>query len=334
VPTGEGLDDWDRVFNLVQEKFFDLTFPGDSTIYVSHQAGTPAISSAVQFSSLAQFGSRVKFLVSNVRDSSLTYRLDSSSYLKRLQIQEAKALLDRYDYTGIDAILENGGFPKMDLLEAAILWNLAQIKAFSEILKKSSNEKIKNAAIKLQGEDEWLISAYEVAYLGVIRLKQKDILEAMFHSFRALEGLAISFYKNDPSNSEMKKYGRQFFGWLRQNGPLNWRNDTYAQNLIVPYSPNEQNAMDNDLVGTRNHQFHNFSGFTEKDLYDAWKVVDATDWEKKVCHCLNLISGQSFSTLEKASIMPIIHKEIEKQLNQLLFPQPDRPNQSPPNEQP
>lgn len=62
------LDNWDEVLKLVDHKFsahFPKELPKDSIVYVSHQAGTTAISSAVQFCSLAKFGDRVRFLVSN-----------------------------------------------------------------------------------------------------------------------------------------------------------------------------------------------------------------------------------------------------------------------------
>jgi hypothetical protein len=63
----KGLADWDYVLDLVREKLHNFKFDGEEikTVYVSHQAGTPAISSAVQFASLARFRNNVEFLVSN-----------------------------------------------------------------------------------------------------------------------------------------------------------------------------------------------------------------------------------------------------------------------------
>jgi hypothetical protein len=72
---------------LVQQAFSSIEIDKNTTVYVSHQAGTPAISSAVQFVSLARFGKQVKFLVSNEYNPSLTKVIDASQYLKGIQVQ-------------------------------------------------------------------------------------------------------------------------------------------------------------------------------------------------------------------------------------------------------
>ena len=93
----EGLDNWDQALKLVEaeflKKFSDLVIEDIDNIYVSHQAGTPAISSAIQFVSLSQFGKRVKFLVSNEYAPELTKIIESSEYLRGINIQQVKALI-------------------------------------------------------------------------------------------------------------------------------------------------------------------------------------------------------------------------------------------------
>ncbi|MBD2359522.1 hypothetical protein H6G41_34120, partial [Tolypothrix sp. FACHB-123] len=91
----EGLDNWEQALKLVQQELSISTLdikPIDN-IYVSHQAGTPAISSAIQFVSLAKFGNRVKFLVSNEYEPGLTKIIESSEYLRGINIQQVKALI-------------------------------------------------------------------------------------------------------------------------------------------------------------------------------------------------------------------------------------------------
>jgi len=95
-----GLDDWNYVLTIVQTAFSEEIKLEPDTVYVSHQAGTPAISSAVQFVSLAKFNERVKFLVSNEYEKKPLDPIDSSEYLRGIRLQEAKALLNRYDYSG------------------------------------------------------------------------------------------------------------------------------------------------------------------------------------------------------------------------------------------
>jgi hypothetical protein len=129
-PVEPGLDDWDRVLDLVQNEFAKIQLEPD-IVYVSHQASTPAISSAVQFESLTLFGQRVKFLISNEQDSDLTRFIDRSSYLKRIRQQEALALLENFDYSGVYQLLKDD-LQKSNLpiaqeilenLEIAMLWN-------------------------------------------------------------------------------------------------------------------------------------------------------------------------------------------------------------------
>lgn len=107
VPTaiGKGLDNWNETLSLVEETFVEKTLGKldnnlNKTVYVSHQAGTPAISSAVQFVSLGRF-EPVEFLVSNeyfddnYEHQSKAESIESSNYWRGLQIQKAQQLLKK-----------------------------------------------------------------------------------------------------------------------------------------------------------------------------------------------------------------------------------------------
>jgi len=197
--TAEGLDDWNGVLRLVQDEFSCLEFPDNATIYVSHQAGTPAISSAIQFTSLSRFGQQVKFLVSNERDANLTRILPSSEYLKGIRKKEAEALLSTYNYAGVEALLKDElehNEEAKTLLNAAKNWNVAKFGDFLECLGHHSKF-ASDVEARTKKENWWWI-AYEEAYLAVIREKQDNIVEAFFHSFRAFEGIFSS-------------WGRQYF---------------------------------------------------------------------------------------------------------------------------
>ncbi|MBD2440821.1 hypothetical protein [Nostoc sp. FACHB-110] len=100
APTeiNKGIDNWNETLALVQGTLGKLDFNTSKTVYVSHQAGTPAISSAVQFVSLGKFKT-VKFLVSNeyfdenYERKSQSEAIKSSNYWRGLQIQKAKQLI-------------------------------------------------------------------------------------------------------------------------------------------------------------------------------------------------------------------------------------------------
>jgi len=185
----KGLDDWDAVLELVQKAIESLEFDTKlQTVYVSHQAGTPAISSAVQFASLSRFGQQVKFLVSNERNAKLTKILPSSEYLKGIRKKEAEALLSTYNYAGVEALLKDElehNEEAKTLLNAAKNWNVAKFGDFLECLGHHSKF-ASDVEARTKKENWWWI-AYEEAYLAVIREKQDNIVEAFFHSFRVFE---------------------------------------------------------------------------------------------------------------------------------------------------
>jgi hypothetical protein len=199
----QGLDNWNSVLELVRTEFKQLPNNTDKDkcepewVYVSHQAGTPAISSAVQFSSLAMYGDRVRFLVSSFLVSSeqnlaKTQLIESPSYLQGLRREEAKGLLKRYDYAGVNDLV--GKYLAHDdqiRLEAATLWNVAKFEAFTEKIMELSEPDFVGI-VEARSQAWWWI-AYEEAYLAVIRQNQGNVVEAFFHSFRAFEGVFASW---------------------------------------------------------------------------------------------------------------------------------------------
>ncbi|MEH2160087.1 MAG: hypothetical protein V7K38_03355 [Nostoc sp.] len=96
--ANKGIDNWNETLSLVEEAFCKLDSNPLKPVYVSHQAGTPAISSAVQFVSLGRF-QKVKFLVSNeyfdenYQQKSKSEAIESSNYRRGMQIQKAKQLI-------------------------------------------------------------------------------------------------------------------------------------------------------------------------------------------------------------------------------------------------
>ncbi|MBE9055029.1 hypothetical protein [Sphaerospermopsis sp. LEGE 08334] len=106
----QGLDHWEYTLSEVERKIHEAivevnyNFEQNETVYISHQAGTPAISSALQFVSLSKF-KKVKFLVSNplydydinTGNLKLEYKpqpIDSSKYARGIQLQKAKQLIE------------------------------------------------------------------------------------------------------------------------------------------------------------------------------------------------------------------------------------------------
>lgn len=330
---GEGLDNWDKSLLLVQQAIFSLDFDKNATVYVSHQAGTPAISSAVQFVSLAKFGKKVKFLVSNEYEQKSADVIDSSSYLQGMQVQEAKALLDRYDYQGVERILkdylQDVSDPLLleirDLLKMAVQWNCAKFEDFAKARGDVAKDRL----------NHWWWIGYEAAYLGVIRLRQGNTVEALFHSFRAVEGLikewALDKYKPQIKYSNRMQPNTAYIHDLNlPDGLRHWfnshKNCDYnnvglfgkALFTLLEASHSETEWKQNshiqvvagDTIGERNSTFHSLRGLTEEDVFKAWDTKSPEQWETRVLGCLNFVVGQSFVSLKSASLMAKVHDEL------------------------
>jgi hypothetical protein len=104
----QGLDHWNSTLSLVRDELSTLTkvLAKEKVIYVSHQAGTPAISSALQFITLSNFGNKVKFLLGNEYNESTSEIVESSEYLRGIKIQQAKSLV-RYSPGAAQRLLDN-----------------------------------------------------------------------------------------------------------------------------------------------------------------------------------------------------------------------------------
>ncbi|MDB9430687.1 hypothetical protein PN482_17760 [Microcystis aeruginosa CS-555/01A07] len=134
----KGLDHWDQVLTLVTEELTKIQ--QDDVFYISHQASTPAISSAVQFFSIGYF-SKVNFLIlnryyeeNNIKTSPEIIPI--SSYWKQLQIQKAKKLITDGFLGSALALLKEVGYnnsEKIKELERYIdLFNIKTIDTGDE----------------------------------------------------------------------------------------------------------------------------------------------------------------------------------------------------------
>ncbi|CAD5990621.1 hypothetical protein PCC9214_05843 [Planktothrix tepida] len=329
----EGLDNWNEVLTLIQQEFTKLNIPEGATVYVSHQAGTPAISSAVQFESLLRFRQQVKFLVSSEYDSKLTRILDRSTYLSGIQKQEAKTLLDRYDYSGVKELLNPYLTPEIRiLLDAAIQWNFAKFDEFLAKIMHYPNSNLIREAQKRTEEKNWWWTAYEAAYLGVIRLEQGNTVEAMFHSFRAVEGLLRKWVEQNHSDKihqgsrgkEIRVSDEQIFN-LHGQDLYRFLKYCYQENIS---KTDDIGIFGHHVFKKRNNLFHQLEGLQDKKaVFENWRSPNEKQWrddpenkwKTRVIRCLNFLSGETFEFLDKedkngevASLMVKVHEELVK----------------------
>ncbi|NDJ17975.1 hypothetical protein [Myxacorys almedinensis] len=343
-----GLDNWDAVLGLVQREIRSLNIEPE-TVYVSHQAGTPAISSAVQFASLAKFGDRVKFLVSSEYREDRTHTIASSKYLGAIRLQEAKALLDRYDYAGVKVLIGGALDTQTQVfLDAGIQWNLADFQSFRDLLLNSNF---------IKAEDfKWWSFGYESAYLAVIRHRQGSIVDALFHSFRSVEGLiciwAETTYKDyivydkkgSPQVTErikdiLPEYWERIEEkqkkWLTEQREKNQQSidkgqeglplstGLFSQSLYMLFETVRPESKKNKYIKTvlysakdeRNQQFHRLLGLQEENLFQAWKATNVEEWNAVLLGCLNFIaqvdSTSNFESIKSTSFMAKVHQELK-----------------------
>lgn len=325
----QSLDNWDQSLSLVQTKLSELEFNSlddIDNVYVSHQAGIPAISSAIQFVTLAKFGKKVKFLVSNEYEPENTRFISSSNYLRGIQLQEAKRLLQRFDYSGVLSLLDNldNSTNKEDevnklreMLGIAIEWNLSNFKNFSGKLKKLPKfEKKVEESLKCPC---W--TGYEAAYLAVVRVKQNNNVEALFHSFRSVEGSMLSWFEHKFHIKKMvkKTIMEELPPEIRKEVRVNSKNEITNINIIrcfqiIRRSEWEKNDDISQFINvtreTRNTRFHTLLGLEQKELFKAWETDNEDDWQNRVLGCLNFVATRSFKSLEDASLMPQVHREL------------------------
>jgi hypothetical protein len=323
APQQPGLDHWENTLSLIQSLFHQntpmLTIDEQQQVYLSHQAGTPALSAAIQFVCLTHFGSRVHFLLSNEYQVRSYEAIESKVYLKGLRKQEARALLKQYDYAGVKRLFSDYLDPFSDnLLDAAILWNYAEFGQFVSKLQECLRPEFKNTLeVDLRRSTEYWWSSYESAYLAVVRLHQKSTVEAMFHSFRAVEGLLRQWAEQRYTVQE----GRRPFV-IVNNKEYNLYGFSLYKLLEVDRNIDQVHNRDIWVFGKtvfarRNDLFHQLKGLQEPEaVFAYWEVVCEATWRKRVLECLNFISGRSdFESLEQVSLMAKVHAELERAID-------------------
>ncbi len=341
-----GLDDWNDALGLVQRKFKSIVAEAEETVYVSHQAGTPAISSAVQFSSLARFGKLVQFLVSNEFDSDKTKTIESSSYLFNLQKNAAQKLLKNYDYAAARSLL----FPYVkdgkdadsvlirNAFKALVQWNVANFEDFGSALQEVPGMKDR---VESRCKAWWWV-AYESAYLGIVRYRQANFVDALFHTCRAMESLVcdwavwrypthVQFEEETEAPQIRKSIFREVPGYEASLPPATadyFNRKGYAglfgRALYLLFELDRRDDAINPIfesflthtVDQRNQYFHRSLGLNEWGLIRAWLAKDYRKdtarkaWVARVLDCLNIVTGQSFKTFAEASLMAQVHQEL------------------------
>jgi hypothetical protein len=284
-----------------------------------------------------QFYDFTENLEENKKGNFSQHHLSSGNYyLWELAQRQSIALLERYDYAGAENLLDaklkvesNSEVDKIrKLLKSLKLWNQAD---FSSFYKELENAKSVGISINgVQPSKDWWRNSYESAYLGTVRLKQGHTVEALLHTFRAIEGMVIEWIRANYQQHLKEEAGKAIEilpSILKEHPSYEWKfqrigegrqlrlySDAGYELLRVARPASTTCGSMNQFFGEvkelRDQSMHQVVGMDDKRIFKAWGVKDEIAWQKRVLDCLNFVSDKDFSSLKKASVMPIIHASL------------------------
>ncbi|WP_373546014.1 hypothetical protein [Chamaesiphon sp.] len=319
-------------------------------IWLGLKGGVGQTSEAGRTSGLSLYGERIKFFEfhENERNnqagkpSDYTGPFLGTNYLWDRTQQQALGLLDRFDYAGAKELLKPYFHAKnlgdvSDLLEAGIAWNRGEFHVFSTLVSAHTLDSPHQAQ-----SQTWWWMAYEQAYLAVVRLEQNNVAEAMLHSFRAVEGGLLEWAKvtlgdnfhDDQKDSPIvfksileshssKKLREAFKNKKIDGGEIEphviWMLISVQREILKVSLPaalkgDFEYFWSKDCKNIRNRLSHRLGGMSAPELLQAWgeDLQDRSQWQARLLGCLNILTGQSFSTLDRASLFTSVHNRIRK----------------------
>lgn len=328
----------------------DIQPAADLEIWLGLKGGVGQTSEAGRVSGLSLYGDRIKFFEFREdernnqagKPSEYTGPFIGTNYLWDRTKQQALRLIDRFDYAGARELLEPYIQTKIEaditnLITAGIAWNQGEFQDFLDNAKS-----ILDSSQQEQSQPWWWM-AYEQAYLGVVRLEQNNIVEAMLHSFRSVEGCLLEWAKANLGNHfqdnevdipivldsilvthpklksdfKSKKPDKIAKGELETS--VQWIPSVQCGILKVslPAAGSKtgefKDFWSDKCRKKRNKLSHRLGGMSEAELLNAWgeDIQDRSQWDKRIVSCLNILTGQSFQSLHQASLFAKVHDRVK-----------------------
>ncbi len=229
-----------------------------------------------------------------------------------------------------------------NLLKAGIAWNRGEFDSFLQYAKSTNV-----LDTHQQQSQTWWWMAYEQAYLAVVRLEQNNTVEAMLHSFRALEGgllewardyLGDDFQDNQQdsprvlnsilgSHPKLKDSFKSKKSEKRESGEIEayalWMLISVQRGILKVSLPaalegDFEYFWSDDCRRKRNEMSHRIGGMSEKELFSAWgeDIKYRSQWAARILACLNILTGQSFKSLSDASLFDKVQKKVKGAIEQ------------------
>ncbi|MFM6619177.1 MAG: hypothetical protein ACKPJO_11850, partial [Dolichospermum sp.] len=309
---GINPSDFEQMFNWWRQTWRNkISIAKNQSVWLWVKGGVGQTSEAARVSGLSLYGDRILFF--DVQQNTTANRNGipsdysgpflGTNYLWDRTQQQALKLLESYDYAETYDLLEpySQQFPGQfgvipNLLKSGIAWNQGNFDTFLNLAKSCT--KIPKVEGKL-----WM--AYEQAYLGVVRLHQKNTTEAMLHSYRAVEGLlylwAIESFTKDVVKREngyplikssiLQKYPSLKYHFNAQEAELRGK---LLQNLLECVIIETANSIDfqafwDSARKSRNNFSHSLGGLPEQEIFKAWSkdiknpdIKNSEQWQKRI----------------------------------------------------
>lgn len=344
--NNENPSDFEQMFQWWQKVWQNqIIVKKDQPLWVCLKGGVGQTAEASRISALSKYGEQVQFyeFTQNYKANLQGIGSDYSqpflgvNYLWDRTQKQVLKLLDRYDYAGILDLLEpyfrqnNKDWSNIpNLIKAGLYWNQGEFNKFLNF-----GQSALDTSQKEQSKTYWWM-AYEEAYLAVIRLSQNNTVEAVFHSFRSIEGLlslwcldtfsdiTIENNKTPMISDSILKIYPQFkdeFEYKKQHQTKIRLTNWFALELLKLKYPEINNNHDLDIFwnitrNERNNIAHRIGGLSIQEVYQSWgnDIQNKTDWEKRILACLNSITGNRFVSLMQSSLFACIHYQLKQKL--------------------
>lgn len=292
-PVPAGIDNWDAMLKTVGDtldtalKELEVDREKNDLVYVSHQAGTPAISSAVQFLTVGQF-KRVQFLVSNplideeddlIKGKAQLIR--SSNYWKKIKFADITKLLDpRFDFSGAKDILQEfqnqyENDPQKELISPIV--QILQVgedclNLDIESAKSFLNSQFSTDVVEQVEEDDRLLNIYTQCRI-FWQLDRTANFLSLVSSF--YEGVLERIVDNWGARNGFPERGNRF----------NKRN--FIENLVTNRQQPEEIIAWEDILNRlksfdfwcsyRNKLIHGANGISKQRLQEVWEQRNLND---------------------------------------------------------
>jgi hypothetical protein len=342
---GTNPANFEQMFSWWRQTWKKINPQPEQPIWLSLKGGVGQAAEAARISGLSLYGDRIQFFEFHQDSkanqagilSNYTGPFLGTNYLWDRTQQQALKLLERYDYAEVLDLLAPyfkqdtsrwGAVP--NLLKAGLAWNQGKFETFFQFAKSS-------LALQKQQTDAFGWQAYEEAYLALIRLQQNNTTEAMFHSFRAVEGLLSKWVTTTFTEVTARpdKYATlnhsivTKYPALKKLFERNGQKDEIKlelwvmQCLLEADFPEVKTSQDwvmfcQNAVKIRNKLFHQIGGLTEMDLFKAWGdgINNQSKWENRILNCLNLVTKNKFQSLSQASLFASIHEQAQQAIKE------------------